>query len=381
MKKIKNLLKNFFGEELTSFLKSNFFFLRKKIQRLIVKFNYIFKRQYIYNFKNNINLETSSICNLNCIFCGYGKRDVSQHPKQIMSNETFKKNLDQILEYGFKYVGLTPTTGDIFMDKSIFEKFSIIENYSGFQGFYFYTNFIILDKKQIEKLLTLKKIKYLGISIYGHDLNSFLKISGSNKVSYLKLIENLNYLNDILNSNYLKNNFIISIEHRTVDSKDIMNHDNDLVSIIKKLIFKKNIKYEFQKNYDNWGGLIKKEDLNNVNINLKDKSTKKIGSCSLIYNRMTIGVDGTVNACACRDANFTLRIGNTNLNSLKEIISIRNKNYTNLISNQEKNNFSEVCRSCTFYSSIYQKENSSLAFSEYDKGSMSLKDYKSKISN
>ena len=129
MKKIKNLLKNFFGEELTSFLKSNFFFLRNKIQRLIVKFNYIFKRQYIYNFKNNINLETSSICNLNCIFCGYGKRDVSQHPKQIMSNETFKKNLDQILEYGFKYVGLTPTTGDIFMDKNIFEKFSIIENY------------------------------------------------------------------------------------------------------------------------------------------------------------------------------------------------------------------------------------------------------------
>ena len=40
-----------------------------------------------------------------------------------------------------------------------------------------------------------------------------------------------------------------------------------------------------------------------------------------------------------------------------------------------------MCKSCTFYSSIYQKENSSLAFSEYDKSPISLKDYKNKISN
>ena len=33
---------------------------------------------------------------------------------------------------------------------------------------------------------------------------------------------------------------------------------------------------------------------------------------------MTIGVDGTVNACACRDANFTLE-SETQLNSLKKL--------------------------------------------------------------
>ena len=127
MKKIKHILKIFLGKKTIFFLRSYLLILRKKILHLNSNLNYIFKKKYIYNFKNNINLETSSICNLNCIFCGYGKRDISQHPKKIMSNETFKKNLDQILEYGFKYVGLTPTTGDIFMDKNIFEKFSIVK--------------------------------------------------------------------------------------------------------------------------------------------------------------------------------------------------------------------------------------------------------------
>ena len=42
-------------------------------------------------------------------------------------------------------------------------------------------------------------------------------------------------------------------------------------------------------------------------------------------------------------------------NKLNEIINLKNKKYENLIKRQEKNDFPEVCKSCDFYKSIYQK--------------------------
>ena len=78
-------------------------------------------------------------------------------------------------------------------------------------------------------------------------------------------------------------------------------------------------------------------------------------SCSLIYSRMIIGANGLVNACACRDSNFSLRIGDLNKKPLSEIISINNQEYFDLIERQEKNDFPAVCKTCDFYKSIYSK--------------------------
>ena len=76
-----------------------------------------------------------------------------------------------------------------------------------------------------------------------------------------------------------------------------------------------------------------------MNINLSTEKTSKIGSCSLIYSRLIIGANGLVNACACRDANYSLRLGNIKTEKIKDIISLKNKKYKDLIDRQEKNDF------------------------------------------
>lgn len=373
----KKFIKKILPSKLTKLIKAILYKLNYLINIYKQWLNFLLNKQYIFNVKNNINLETSSICNLNCIFCGYGKRDLLRHPKKTMSNEKFYSFLREIESMNFEYIGLSPTTGDVFMDKEIFHKFSFLDNNTQFKGYYFYSNFIIPDNFQIKKLLSLKKLKYLGISLYGHDLDSFKKITGSGTNSYERLIQNLKYLDNLVENNKkLLNDKIISLEHRTSKRFDIYSENNELSEIIKNLLKKKGIKYEFQNKFDNWGGLIKKKDLKDIEINLLEQSTKKIGSCSLIYNRMTIGVDGTVNACACRDANFTLGIGNLNNEKLKNIISLKNDKYSKLINRQEKNDFPDVCKSCTFYSSIYKNKGEALAFSETNKPSINLKDYK-----
>ena len=70
---------------------------------------------------------------------------------------------------GYKNFGLTPVTGDIFMDKNIIEKLDYLETLKKLSGYYFYTNFIATTEKKTTRLFEYEKLTNLGLSIYGHD--------------------------------------------------------------------------------------------------------------------------------------------------------------------------------------------------------------------
>ena len=349
LKNLKRKLKNI---RILKFFWANY----KSLKAFIIFFinKNILKKQFIPDILNNINIETSSRCNLGCKFCAYPKRNLDAHPHQIMSNELFEKIIKNVKKMGYKNIGLTPSTGDIFMDKKIFDKFSLIEKYN-FNGFYFYTNFIPISKDQIQKLVISPKLKFLGLSIYGHSLETFKKFTNSNDVSYKKLLENLNYLYEVISNSTI--HFKLQIGQRSSKDFFIEKDNNDLSLILKKLIKIKNIEYAFTEDFNNWGGIVNSNDVSDLNIDLNTKYVKKYGACALIFSRMIIGANGNVNACACRDANYSLSLGKFNENNLENIISYKNSKYLDLISNQEKNNFNEVCRNCDFYTSIYTKLN------------------------
>ena len=346
---IKRKIKNI---EFIKFLWANF----KSLKSFFVFFvnKSILKKQFIPDIYNNINIETSSRCNLGCRFCAYPKRDLNSHPHQVMTTELFEKIIKNVKKIGYKNIGLTPATGDIFMDKKIFEKLSLIEKYN-FNGYYFYTNFIPISKDQIERLIVSKKLKFLGLSIYGHSLDTFKKFANSNDVSFKKLIENLNFLFEQLSKKEF--HFKLQIGQRSPKDFFLDKDNGELSLIIKKLIKLNNTEYAFTEDFNNWGGIVKEEDVNELNIDLNSKYVKKFGACALIFSRMIIGANGNVNACACRDANYTLSLGKFNENNLEEIISYKNNKYLELISNQEQNKFNEVCKNCDFYTSIYTKLN------------------------
>ena len=51
----------------------------------------------------------------------------------------------------------------------------------------YYTNFILPLKMEIINFISLKKLKQLKISIYGHDEDSFIKISKSKSYKINKI--------------------------------------------------------------------------------------------------------------------------------------------------------------------------------------------------
>ena len=65
------------------FRKINNFKNNLKFQ-ILANFNKSIGKTYILDPRNNINIETTSVCNLSCKFCGYDKRDEYLHPKKTM---------------------------------------------------------------------------------------------------------------------------------------------------------------------------------------------------------------------------------------------------------------------------------------------------------
>ena len=345
----RNLLENDYIKFLNS-LKNNI------LNYLIIFFNKSFKKYYIPHPRNSIHIETSSLCNLKCKFCAYDKRDLELHPSLTMKIENFKRIVNDCNNEKYRYIGLTPTTGDIFMDKTIFEKLDILENNNQIQGFFFYTNFIPINFEKIQKLLNYKKLKFLGLSIYGHDEKTFINFTNSTSAAYNKLIQNLEELEKNLFYDKMKIKSL-SINLRSEKSFLLEKNDSNLSKIIKKILKYENVFYTYTHEYNNWGDLVKKEDIKELNIHFTEQNIKKRGACSLIFAKNIIGANGNVNACACRDANFTLRLGNVYDNKLSDILSKNNKTYTDLIERQSKGDFPEVCKNCDFYTSIHLPKN------------------------
>ena len=140
---------------------------KKKIKEINSKKNYLLNKQYIPDILNSINIEVTNICNLKCKFCAYDKRDLNKVPLKTMDMNLFKNVTNQCIKLGYKNFGLTPVTGDIFMDKEVEEKIEYLENLDGLNGYYFY-DFIPIKEKKLAIYLTIKNL-HIGLSIYGHD--------------------------------------------------------------------------------------------------------------------------------------------------------------------------------------------------------------------
>ena len=353
-----------FAEELISIS-------RAKARSALLRLNRARRKTYIPHPRKKIYIETSSICNLECKFCGYSKKST---PKTILGYKDFTNYINQALDMGFESFGLTPITGDIFTDPGIFEKLSYLENNFRVKEYSFFTNLINLNHARLENLKMLQKLKELSISIYGHDLESFRRLTTGSEFSYKKIVENLN----IIATNWDFKTPSISIHLRTTPCFDMasnyaQSNPSDLIRAASRVISSKNCSFHQNAHFNNWGGLIDQSDLEGTGISLRNKEVTKIGPCSLIFYKLQIMADGRVNACACRDANATLAIGDLKEERLSFILSSKNDTYMQLINSQMKNNFNEICFNCDFYRSIYKYD---AAYETHSEPTIALNDFR-----
>ena len=145
-------------------------------------------REFIPNGAHSLGIETSSLCNLECRFCAYVKKS---SPKVVMSDAFFKDCIAQALDMGYRHFDLTPCTGDVFMDRGLFNKLEHMETTAGVKSYSFFTNFTIPKSRDVKRLFDLTKLSDLAISIYGYDPKTFVDITQSTEKVYRRLVYNI----------------------------------------------------------------------------------------------------------------------------------------------------------------------------------------------
>jgi len=314
-----------------------------------INLNRLLGRSFVPHPRKAICIETSGRCNLKCRFCAYPKRG----PLGFLNMDDFISAVTQASETGVRTIWLTPMLGEVFADPNLPEKLEYLEQFDGINAYSFYTNFILCNDTTIQQFEKLKKLTSIHISIYGHDEDTFQRITQRPSSQFKKLQRNLLSLRRLL-----KNWQPIEGVHFSIRTLGGITDDNlpktDLIQKLSELSEIINVDCMVATEYDNWGGTLTSADTAPIGIDLFDGTgLYRAGACTLLFSGPRVASDKSVHACACRDIDNSLLIGNLADSSLRDIISLQNPAYQKIIENQQSGRFSKNCQSCSMYRSVY----------------------------
>ncbi len=308
-------------------------------------------RSHVPHPRTMLFIEPTSHCNLECSFCTYR---LGLHPRLTLEMERFRDYVAQGRAMGFPRMVLTPINGDVFMDRAIVEKLRLLDSLEEGPGIILYTNLIGASAEQLEEILALPHLEMFQISVYGHDFKTFRRITGRGEVQFRRLIANLETIAALISRGHRPSALSICVRterHYRLDGPT----PGELHAVLGRLAGM-GVPVSAQSSLDDWGGLVKEADLGGLDMRLiKGRLIPKNGACIEPFFNIQILADGRVNACACRSVGDDLIIGDLGRDDLKTILSARNPAYTDLIDRQERGDFPETCKGCSFYRSIYDR--------------------------
>ena len=313
---------------------------------LETEFNFRFRRaavqstmEQVRGIPRNLHIEATNVCNAKCTFCAYPQME---RAKETMPMDTFKAIIDEYVDMGGRGVSLTPIVGDPFVDRHLFERLDYLNQKSEIQGFYFYTNAILMKPAVIDRLLAYSDKLSIFVSFGGFDRKTYKAIMG---VDYFDLVcANIEAF--VAAKRQSQSSIAFSLALRCPPS----NWQGKFWEKCQAYQQQGLMKIEVIHTFDSWAGKVRTQDLEQVGLDATQPPYKR-GACELLFAKPIVLANGKINACACRDVEAELIVGDLADAPLKEIWA--GQGISNIIEQHERGDFPEVCRRCTWYNSIY----------------------------
>lgn len=258
----------------------------------------------------NLTIETTNICNANCIFCGY---QYQNRQKRSMTNDLFVKSISDFVNMGGGSLGIMPTVGDPLLDRLLIERIKYARSYSQIEKIQMITNCINLHNVGVMQLLS-SGVSAISISTTGFD-----------EEMYQRIYRNLNYkimkknTIDLLRANHQLGKPVRIEVGLRIDKpfQEVINYPD--FQEVKELADGITTNYF----YDSWDGRIQKKDLSG-NMKIRPNFINFIRRntpCAMLYGALGVLVDGTVTVCPCRDlnGNSDLVLGSVKERNLQEM--------------------------------------------------------------
>lgn len=284
-------------------------------------------------------IEGTNICNAACVFCAYPEM---QRPKKVMPLELFRSVVRQYADLGGEEVDLTPIVGDPFADGKLFERLDVLAAEPRFRRFHFFTNAIGMRPELGEKLLA-----------YGARLRVYISFGGFDRETYKKVFDVDKF--DVVVPNIKA---LVEAKRRAGSALGLQVNlrtprDNNKGEFWEYLLAAKKdglLELTWMAAYDSWAGHIKDEELLAAGLKPRPMPVKK-GACHRLLTSPVVLADGRVNACACRDVEASLIVGDVTRQSLEEVLS--GPALYDLVDRHARGDLPEVCRRCTYYDSVW----------------------------
>jgi len=294
----------------------------KKINSALLKLSYYFNLK-ITSFPEEVMVEPSSICNLNCVLCPISKGFINRE-KKFMDLDSFKK-IFFIPRFFIKKINFW-NFGEPFLNKELPEMISFVSltNVKTQVS----TNGLIYNKKYILKILK-SGLTNLIISLDTYNKKDYVKYRV--KGDFDKLIKNTKKIIKLKKSLNSKTKIILQFlitKKNQNDINKIIKFANQFKSddIIIKTI---GIGSSFVDPNKKEKNFIPTNKYNRYNKNLIIEN-KEVKRCKYIWKKALILSDNTLIPC-CRDQKSELKLGNVSKKSLLK--EFNNKKYRNLRKN------------------------------------------------
>ena len=293
-----------------------------------------------------LHIEGTNICNAQCLFCAYTKM---QRRKQTMPMEQFRRIVDEYLDLGGRRVSLTPIVGDPMVDPFLFERLDYLSSRAEVQSISFYTNAILMTPPVSARLVGYDEKLTVNVSWGGFKRLTYQRLMGVDRLD--TVYENVAAFVEHKRRSASGVGLVVAVRcppsecvGRLWDSLLAFGHENLLG-------------FTTVDEFDSWAGKVSAEQLLSAGLMPRDTPYKK-GACELLLSKPVVLADGLVNACACRDVEAELIIGNLKESSFAELWA--GQHIKGLIERHESGDFPDVCRRCTYYVSVYNRRKSSV---------------------
>ena len=99
----------------------------------------------------SFSIELVNTCNADCTFCAYRYQ---KRPKGIISDEIFKRAVDQYCLIGGGKLELTPTVGEPLIDPHLLQRLRYAGSKNEIREIGFFSNLLLLHRFNIKEFLT-----------------------------------------------------------------------------------------------------------------------------------------------------------------------------------------------------------------------------------
>ncbi len=258
----------------------------------------------------NVCIETSTLCNLNCVYCGHSKHI---WPEENMNMEMFQKIIDQLSDFPDRlkkielYFFGEPLCNPLLPDMLAYARKKDMTDTIDFT-----TNGLLFTKERVDQFIEKGMPDTIRISLQGISEEAYSRYCGA-KINFGDFLDNLKYLYQN------KGNCKISMKVADIAIKDV-DHGKEKFeeifgNIADTLFVESIIPIYGDVNYEEVDTTIKDKALDGRE-QVKQKKVNIV--CHRPFYRLALRTNGDVTA-ACCDQLHDVKYGNINDNSLIEI--------------------------------------------------------------